>query len=336
MKVEINETIKVAISRQKNVHKSETNWKYIKFADSLLKSIKMKKVFNLSLMVATLLATSLFTSCSKEEENPDKPQPTISVEVLGKSSSDIEVGKSEAISFRWNVIKAGGGSDLKEFSISQQGINVLSDLPETAKGKSFANNKISLSGSDKTQYVDTLTIYSGDNLGTTTYTFKIEDKDGNIVTKVIKVTVSATANETPLATTKDGAFWHAGGSKDGAYDLDADKSVASNSAAANRDMTNNDKAGDAFTGSFTAANSTEFVKANSYDYANATVESAATAYAGGTASATVSNPQTNDIYIAKFRGGDDYVVIKITAVDPVNNDCACGNKGKITFEYKKK
>lgn len=297
---------------------------------------KMKKVFNLSFMIAALAATTLFTSCSKEEENPDKPMPTLSVEVLNIAGSEITVGKAEQLHFRWNAIKAGGGSDLKTLTISQQGINVTDLLPSTSKGNTFTNSVLSLSGSDKTQYVDTITLESGDNEGTTSYTFKIEDKDGNVVTKVIKVTVKANANETPLATIKDGAFWHIQGTKEGAYNLVDDAAVASGAPVASKDMMNTDKGGDAFTGSFKAGNDTRFVKANSYDYANATVESATSAYTAGTATDAITNPAANDIYIAKLRSGDDYVVIKITAVDAANNDCGCGNTGKITFEYKKK
>lgn len=289
-------------------------------------------------MIAALSATMMFTSCTKEgdDSNPDKPQPTLSVEVLGHSGTEITVGKAEPISFKWNAIKAGGGADLKEFSISQQGSNTTSPLPNTAKGKDLSDNKLTMSGSDKTQYIDTLNIFSGDNEGTTTYTFKIEDKDGNTVIKVIKITVSATANETPLATVKTGSFWHIEGTKDGAFDLVADKSLSSNAANEGKDMKNSDLGAAGFTGSWSPANTTKFIKANSYNYTEATVESAATAFAAGTELATVSSPKVDDIYIAKLRGGDDYVVIKITEVDPANNDCGCGNKGKITFEYKKK
>jgi hypothetical protein len=37
----------------------------------------------------------------------------------------------------------------------------------------------------------------------------------------------------------------------------------------------------------------------------------------------------------KLRGGNDYAVIEIVSVDAADNTCACGNTGKITFNFKK-
>jgi len=41
------------------------------------------------------------------------------------------------------------------------------------------------------------------------------------------------------------------------------------------------------------------------------------------------------LYIAKLRGGTDYALIKITANDANFSTGTGGNKGKLTFDYKK-
>lgn len=148
-------------------------------------------------------------------------------------------------------------------------------------------------------------------------------------------TITVKKPTTPLATEKTGQFYHIQGTLKGAFDLVADVEKGAADSDADKDMKNTDSAGSVFTGSWTTGNSTMQVKNNSYDYTNATVESASAAYSAGTPSASVSSPATGDIYVAKLRGGSSYAVIKITAVDPNDNTCACLNKGKISFSYKK-
>ncbi len=96
-------------------------------------------------------------------------------------------------------------------------------------------------------------------------------------------------------------------------------------------MKNTSTVNDGWKNEWTSMNGTLFVKANSYNYANATLEAAIAAYNAGTPSQTVTNPAANDIYIAKLRGGNNYVVIKVTNVVETTND----NLDKIEFSYKK-
>ncbi|MDQ3536822.1 MAG: hypothetical protein M3421_14480 [Bacteroidota bacterium] len=60
---------------------------------------------------------------------------------------------------------------------------------------------------------------------------------------------------------------------------------------------------------------TTFVKANSFDYTNASVEAAAAAFAGGTVLSSVNNVAIGDIYIARIKGQSNYPVIKVTYAD---------------------
>lgn len=80
---------------------------------------------------------------------------------------------------------------------------------------------------------------------------------------------------------------------------------------------------------------TMFVKlANTYDYANATVEKITAAYVLGTPTKTVRDLVVGQIYVAKLRNKAAYAIIKITKVD---NAVASGSSRieEIQFSYKK-
>lgn len=279
-------------------------------------------------MLAVISATMI--SC-EEDTSPDAPKPTLTVTELGTNvtDNDIMVTPGTTLSFKWNALRTGSGSNLMSFALLQNGSNVTFPLPATNSGEALpiAN----LPNKYESQYVDTLVIPAGMNTGVTTYTFSLEDEDGNVVDRVINVTVGS-----DLAIEKTGTFYHIAGSKEGSYDLVADALVAIGGANASKDLQNTDAAGSPFTGTFNAANSSAFVKADGFDYTNATSASAAAAFAAGSVLTTVTNPAVGDVYIAKLRGGSDYAVVKITAKDVNDNTCACNNKGKITFTYKKK
>jgi hypothetical protein len=287
----------------------------------------------LSIPLALLSATILFVGCA-EDTNPDKPKPTLTVEELtvGINNNQITATAGSTLVFRWNAIKAGGGQDLDKFSIAQQGSNTILPLPNTANGEMLPIDN--LPAKYEAQYVDTITLPAGMNPGVTELTFMVTDQEGLLDEVTISVTVVSAS--TPLGVTKTGMFYHVGGTLAGAFDLVGDGTVTVGGANANKDMNNTNTAGNPFTGSWKSENNTLFVKANSFDYANATEEEAIAAYFAGSPSATVTAPAVGDIYIAKLRGGSDYTVVKITALNASDNTCSCGNTGKISFEYKRK
>ncbi len=304
--------------------------------------MKMRKFRFLA--VALLGASSMFlTSCEDDTEDPLAPKPNLSVTVFtanqtGNENEGIEVNTGTTLNFAINAAKVGG-TDLDEFNVVVGGANSISTIPPTVKGYSFVTGGVSLKNADDEVYVDTLTIDGVflSNQGTNNFQFTVTDKDGQTRSVTIEVVIK---NATPLSTEVNGAFFHIGGSLQGAYDLIAGAPIAGSGAGADpskQDMKNTDQAGNVFTGSWTAGNNTLFVKAASgFNYANATEEAAASAYANGTSTANISNPVSGDFYIAKLRGGNDYAVIKIIAVDENDNTCNCGNKGKISFDFKKK
>jgi len=182
---------------------------------------------------------------------------------------------------------------------------------------------------DSFSYENTFTTQS--DTGVENWTFRITDNGG----KVNEVSFNITTIGKLFKYTKTGYFYHMASSQYGAYDIDGDAPVGAVGTASTKSMKNTDASGATFTGSWESdvANTTQFVKDNTYDYANATVQSATTAYAAGSASTSVYNPVVGDTYIAKR--GSAYYVVKITTLDPNDNTCDCVNKGKITFEYKK-
>jgi hypothetical protein len=292
----------------------------------------MKKLFNYAMALAA--GSFLFTSCASDDINDDTPRPTITVTEVnfGINNGDVEATPGSTLVFRWNAVKAGGGEDFDKFEVFQTGVNVTTPLPNTAGNRTLPLT--SMPSAIRSQYIDTLVLNAGSNLGVTTYTFRVTDKNGLTAESVVRVDVKASG--TPMTTEVTGQFFHIGGSLQGSYNLVAAANVASTAANEGvRDMSNTDAIGSPFTGSWDAKNSTRFVKANGFDYAGATVQAAEAAYNAGTAAAAVNGPVVGDIYIARLRGANDFAVIKITSVDPNNNDCNCGNRGKITFDFKK-
>ncbi|MCB0537297.1 MAG: hypothetical protein KDE33_07180 [Bacteroidetes bacterium] len=171
-----------------------------------------------------------------------------------------------------------------------------------------------------------------------TYTFTLTDKADVSTTKSFTLTGTSSSTGTNFGAEISGAFFHIGGTEKGAYDLVAETQLAASANDANKDMLNSDIAGDPFSGSWKTGtgNGTRYVKANSFDYANGTVEDATTYYnSGANILSQAQNPQAGDIFIAKLRGGNDYALIKVVSIDPNDNTCGCGNKGKITFSFKK-
>lgn len=289
----------------------------------------MKKVKMIATRFAWLLSIGIIvSSCSDDDDgDPNAPDPILTLTELttGESDGNATVTPGTTLQFMWDARKAN--DDLETFEISMSGPNAISPVPTSNQGNTFPYD---IANADDELYIDTLTITAGTFSGVTTYSFTVTDKNGSTVTKTFDITVVQVMN-----TTVTGAFFHIQGSLQGSYDLVNDTAVSATEPDNVKDMRNTDLAAATFTGSWESANSTEFVKDNSFDYANASVQSATAAFAAGTASTTVVNPANGDIYIAKLRGSAQYAVIQITNVDPTDNTCNCGNPGKITFDYKK-
>ncbi len=264
--------------------------------------------------MAVISMTTAFTSCKKKDTVVDPP-PVVKTVITVTSPTD---GASQ-ISGTGFVLAFGANSDngLKRVVVkfkSATGIETTKfDTALTAQPTSFNFSRNYIVGS----------------VGTETYTISVTDKKDNIETKSINVkSITGFANEA------FGKFYHILGSYAGAYDLDksVERSIAD--ADADKDMSNNDAAG-VFTGGWEAKNSTMYVKSSTFNYTNGTSYDAKNDYAAGTPSNKVTTPVNGDIYIAKLRGVDTYIVIKIIANETLNNECGCSNKGKLSFNFKR-
>ncbi len=273
------------------------------------------KIFKLFLTLSLAVMALTFTSC--EDENALGPVID-SVLVNGDASGAITVLPNSSLEI--SITTTAGDAKLTNWAITRSTANVGGAGTLDDNGTVIARDTLI---ADNAEDVETFTV-------------TITDKDGLTTSSTFSVTTAAAA--TPLATEVTGAFFHIQGSLQGSFDLVGDTTVPASGSDAIKDMMNTDAAAAAFTGSWEsgAGNGTNFVKAVAFDYANATVESATAAYAAGTASTAITAPAVGDVYIALLsRNSNSYVAISITEVDAANNECSCGNTGKITFDYKK-
>jgi hypothetical protein len=264
----------------------------------------------------TLLAISLisaFTACKKTDDPKVDPvvNPVITVTSPANDGDSKVSGSVHALAFTAQTdnglkrvvvkYKSSTGTEMTKFD------TLLTSQPSSF---SFSRN------------------YTIGAVGTETYTITVTDKKDNILTKSVNIKSITGFGEETL-----GQISHILGSNSGAFDLSKSEQRLNADADAEKDMSNNDAT--LFTGSWAAKNSSLFVKAPAFNYNSGSVIDAAKAYADGTPNAAVSAPVAGDIYVAKLRGGNTYVLIKVLNNDPLNDECGCANKGKLTFSLKK-
>lgn len=271
-----------------------------------------------TLSLLAFIAVCFFSSCGTTEEGEENLSPLLTITSTGLNANNEII---EGTTFTVDIVAAENptsGKQLDELEIQRPGTDTTITINAPSYSTSLTINAPAAGISD-------------------TYTFILTDKDGENTSKTLEVTGISGVVSTPFGTELQGAFFHIGGSLEGAYDLMNETTVATSGMETAKDMKNIDASGNNFTGSFQAGtgNQTLFVRDNSFDYDNGSVEDATAAFNAGNASSTILNPLAGTILIAKLRGGNDYAVIKIQNWDPANNECNCGNLGKLTFNYKK-
>ncbi|MEO6189858.1 MAG: hypothetical protein ABIO44_05275 [Saprospiraceae bacterium] len=261
------------------------------------------------LMVSISLAF-IFNGCEKDDPNVN---PTTSITVISPIDGNPQIAHTN-INLAFNVTSDNG---LKRVVV---------------KFKSATSAEIvkfdTLLASQPTSFSFSRNYTLGD-VGSETYTISVTDKKDNIETKSINVK-SISGFDVELF----GKFYHILGTKSGAYDLIKNEEKLVTDSDNDKDIVNNDAVG-VFTGGWVSNNNTMFVKAIGFDFNNGTINDAKSFYTSGTPKSNVSAPSNNDVYIAKLRGSETYVVIKILTNDILNDECGCLNKGKLTFNFKK-
>jgi hypothetical protein len=286
---------------------------------------------HLKFIVMMLVAANIafVSSCKKDDESDDPAgaqNPSISLAGDGGFvATDMTLEPGTVFKVK---VTASENATSKKNLVNFRAARKVAGIKSTEIDSSFSEKTFQIEMEFTASTLETTDVWS----------FTITDKDGKSASATFTITTESPVTTTPLATeVLDGKFYHVAGSLRGAYDLVGKVMKSASDPDTDKDLKNTDAAATAFTGSSTAGNGTTFVKDNSIDYAGTTTEEAiASAFAGGTASGTITNPAAGDKYIAKLRGGDDYVLIQILTVDPADNTCSCSNTGVMTFKYKGK
>lgn len=278
--------------------------------------------------LAILTSAFVFTSC--EEEPIDYEEPILEFTGVEGNTLTINFATTEdhsyALAFTVNVDAPAG---IKEFKLHRVKLNGATEVADDV-----IDITTCLNNTECTYNFSDLILFSHfvtQNFDKIEYQFIVTDNEDQVVDKVFTVT-----ENTAFPTTREGYTYHISAPETGAWNLDADVAVASTGVAADKHIINSDSPG-SFTGKWISTepngNGTLFVKVTGYDFTAGLVKSAQQLYAAGTTSTIVNAPAVNDVYIAKL--ADKYYVIKVTNINPTEGTSTQGNKGKITFSYKK-
>lgn len=289
----------------------------------------------------------VMSSCGEDEGGDDitpvTPQPTVAVSINGQvvaNDGTYEAVVNESIVLAVTAQKAD--RDLDEVKLVQNGINAVSTgvgvtLKTTTEVYPLENNiAVSIKNDDDETFLgrDTLNAITN-NVGVTSYTFTFTDKDGNVATSEISISVSAP--DVQFTSTNTGRVYHIESSFRGSWSFTTDTTVSKTTSEAEADFRNTTAAGTAMNGSFKVGDlrtTSNFVVAPStFDYDNATVTSAEAAYDAITAKSTSGTAADGNVYIYSVNG--EIVLVKITEVNTTDNSGSTTNTGYIDFEYKK-
>lgn len=280
----------------------------------------MKKHFKLLIAALLVGSVAFFSACSDDDDDddvtPDLPAPSISLKTGDNyTSSDVAVAEGTEVTVGIEASQADG--NLEAFTVTMNGVE-QSDYTEIVADSAFSKD-ITITKSDAE---------------TETWTFKVTNEDGD----ADSVTIVLSLEATPFAyeNTADGAIYHRWGQYPGAYDLVMNYTMSQDSLDVNKDMENTSPEGEPFTATWKAGdgNTTTFIKAEGYDYENATVESANAALAAGDpVSEITTEAVAGDVYIANLRGTGEPCVIYIQEVS--QDDPLKSGTGYMYFAYKK-
>jgi hypothetical protein len=274
--------------------------------------------FDMKQIKSTLLGSMAFAaalflaSCGGEEEIITPPAPTVTIE----QGTEIEVNAGEEVLIKATAV---ANANLSQAVIYKDQVAVAT-YPFSAEIQnfSFPDFRYTTTAAERGQSI----------------VLTFEATDVNAKSGEANFTINVKA-ETPLAYERTGGILsNRIGPDSSAWDLTTNTRLP---GSATGDMQNPSIA----TGStaqqwikgWDSETTTMYLKANDFNYDNATVEGVAARYAEGTGTAQVRELAVGDIYIAKLRNKDAYAVIKITRVDePVT---AGSRVERIEFTYKK-
>ena len=295
----------------------------------------MKKLSYLLVAMTFVFSSAFLTSCFDEAS-----ESTLRMNVQETGSPSYEPGSSVPYE-----ITVTSNKDI-------EGVTVNADDGETSY--TFTDDELEAGTVDSVttlnyDYSIPESLADGEEV-TLTFTATDEDKSVNSSASLTVV------DKTGLTTEEDGVIYHILGPDQGAWDLVANTGVSEGGTSnrylgSDKDMINRESVdGDAeFLNEFVAGNETRYVKANDFDYENATVEDAKATYEAasevlGAAEEAgydwndfkYATANEGDVFVAKLRGNDEYAAIHITeVVNDANNDGDTDDDSHIKFSYKK-
>ncbi len=306
---------------------------------------------NKYLALTAIASMFAFTACEEDPITPADPTVTIT----GTPSFVIPVTQTnnQAISFEFSVDAPGKILELKVMRTYYKGADQVGDPFSTPYPEKIGQTSAEIEFNGE---VNTGLFHLG-TVDLVEFQVIVTDENENIAEIEYNVTMGAYTALTTEFTT--GEMWKLHSTGKACWDLKNDIGVTAigDAAAPDRYMINSDNTGTLntesnFTGSWTSGtvnwtstggtaqitngNGTKYVKANSFDYANAKKEKALYVFdLAGTADqlTSISNPAVDDIYIAKK--GDELYVIKITVNNNTEVAPSKANTGVLKFTYKK-
>jgi hypothetical protein len=144
------------------------------------------KLWSLNLLMLFLGFSVIFTSCTGDGTTPTIDQgPTVSLEAgSGLISSDATVNVGEEFSV--SVKGSKTDNDMKTLTIEEAGTKI------TLERISLASNPALLTGTEVTTFTKNIKVKAHTTVGEKTYSFIVEDVDGNKTSKSIKITTKGT------------------------------------------------------------------------------------------------------------------------------------------------
>ncbi|MEC8738386.1 MAG: hypothetical protein VXX63_00725 [Bacteroidota bacterium] len=271
------------------------------------------------LSIVSLFATTFISSCGPDEE----PQAKITVDFVGGSafvSSDATLTTDSEFSVG---INATGEKKITKVSVSQ-----------------------SVNGAAAGVVLDTATnetnvrvIYQGrttNSAGSMVITFQVTDKDNNVESKSLTITVSEAGQNLTLfdkdVTDKTLKVWNADGPNAGAFDLVVGVQRLKDDDDAQKDIKDLGLKGSSlsWSPSWTTGNGTKFKKLNDWNNIKTDIALKEAYDAAGGETDQIENIAEGDVYGLKLRGGDTYALVLITKISDVTN-----NEDHIEFQFKK-
>lgn len=146
--------------------------------------MKKRNLFTIGILGAMLVFT---TSCSDDDDgDPVGPRLDVTEVNSGSDGGEITITEGESLSFQWDA--RSGETNLQTFSVSVNGANAVSPLPQTNEGYDLP---YSISNSENSLYVDGIEFQNaGNNTGTTDYSFTVTDGIGQVASVQFSVTVT--------------------------------------------------------------------------------------------------------------------------------------------------